>query len=63
MTNPKTIRVEIETDDGEIYKVVGEEAEKWKKAVDGLCSFGYVHGILFPWLKYEVIKTNEPNRI
>jgi len=52
----KTIRVEIEKDDGTIIRITKEEAEKWDKACESMVDFCFAHNILFPELEWEEYK-------
>ena len=52
----KTIRVEIEFDDGQINRLTGEAAEKWNAAVNEQTVVAETHGILFPELPWQVFK-------
>jgi len=49
----RTVKVEITRDDGSFLRVVGEEAERWQKAVEGQATLSMVHGVNFPELKWE----------
>ena len=61
----KTLSVTIvkQREDGTLFKisVSGEDATKWKNAVEGQATLSYAHGIHFPnidW-KTEELKIND----
>ena len=49
----RTVKVEITREDGSVLRVVGDEAEKWQRAVEGQATLSAVHGVNFPELKWE----------
>ncbi len=49
----RTIKVEITREDGSVLRVVGDEAEKWQKAVESQATLCSIHGVNFPELKWE----------
>jgi hypothetical protein len=49
----RTVKVEITREDGSVLRVVGDEADKWQKAVEGQATLCMVHGVDFPQLQWE----------
>lgn len=48
----KLIRLELEYEDGSISKLIGEEAEKWDKAMSDVMWCYQNHGNKFPRFKW-----------
>lgn len=44
MADPKTVRVEIEFEDGKIISLHGDDAERWQQLVSGMSVLHAVHG-------------------
>ncbi len=55
MADPKTIRVEIEYEDGNMRRLTGEAAQKWADAVQGEALFAFAHGQRFPEFPWEIL--------
>ena len=52
MSDVKTVRVEIEFEDGKIISLHGDDAEKWQQLVKGMSVMHFVHGgagVELPW--------------
>lgn len=62
MSAPKTVRVEIEKDDGTIIRLTGEEARKWGDHVEGMATCCHVHRRSFPELKWEQAKKDAASK-
>jgi hypothetical protein len=62
MSQVKTVRVEIEFDDGMITRMTGEQAEKWQKACMSLSVYSSVHGNEFPKFEWETFLRETPEQ-
>ena len=49
----RTVKVEITKEDGSVLRLVGDEAEKWQRAVEGQATLCSVHGVNFPELAWK----------
>lgn len=52
MSEPKTVRVEIEFEDGRIISLHGDDAQAWQEMASGMAVMSFVHGGSqkpFPW--------------
>ena len=49
----KLAHIELSFDDGSIESLTGEEAQKWKEAVDAQVAFCWAHNMIFPTLKWN----------
>lgn len=53
---PKTVRVEIELEDGTVRRLTGEAAQKWSERVASEGMLSMVHGYSFealPWQEFK----------
>jgi hypothetical protein len=49
----KTIRVEIESEDGKIIRLTGDEAEKWARACEATGFMSATHDMPFPTMNWK----------
>ena len=50
------VKVELTFDSGAVLTLTGAEAKQWEEATTGQASFCFVHGMLFPELKWVETK-------
>lgn len=60
MSNLKMVRVELELENGEIYRLTGEQAEKWKEITDGQAVLNHAHGMQFPQFDWDIFSKPSP---
>jgi hypothetical protein len=53
MSDVKTVRVEIEFEDGKIISLHGDDAQKWQELVNGMSVVHFVHGGAQPELPWK----------
>ncbi len=61
MSDVKTVRVEIEFEDGKIISLHGEDAERWQQLVQGMSVMHWAHGgdqNPLPWKETRREKTD-----
>lgn len=49
----KLRRVRLEFEDGHAQELVGDDAAKWLRAVDGAVMSAQIHGIAFPYFRWK----------
>lgn len=63
MSEPKTVRVEIEFEDGRIIRLTGAEAEAWSQQVNNGSVMAFVHGMShepLPWKEFKLVAPVKP---
>lgn len=61
MSQTKTVRVEIEFEDGRIISLHGDDAERWQQMASGMAVHSFAHGVTMdplPWK--ETRREKEP---